>query len=258
MSHTEKLGEAFVGWTETHDVGEIRGLLSAGLDPNEPIRGRTPIEWMIEMYLRSPRFPECMRALVGAGGEIRDPALRAVLLDDGPTVKSVLRADRSAMRRRFSLVTTYAPLTEASLLHVAAEFGTANSARALLEEGADVEARAALDGHGLGGQTPIFHTVCSNSDHCAKTMHVLLEAGARTDVRLDGLRWGVGFPWETTLYDLTPISFAQCGLLPQFHRDPEAIYSNIEAMLTAAGRPVPPRANVPNAYLGGKTTPEDT
>lgn len=254
---TLDLGEAFVGWTETHDVGEIQGLLAAGLDPNEPIRDRTPVEWMIEMYTRSPRFPECMRALVGAGGEIRDPALRAVLLDDAPTVKAVLRADRTALRRKFSLVTTFVRLAEASLLHVAAEFGTADAARALIEEGADPDARAGVDEFGLGGQTPIFHTVCSNLDHCAKTMHVLIEAGARTDIRIDGLRWGVGFPWETTLYDLTPISFAQCGLLPQFHREPEDIAANVEALLVAAGRPVAPRVNVPNAYLAGKTTPDD-
>jgi hypothetical protein len=249
-------GEAFVGWTETHDVGEIQGLLAAGLDPNAPIRGRTPIEWMIEMYMRSPRFPECMRALVGAGAEIRDPALRAVLLDDAGTVTSVLEHDPGALGRRYSLVTTYALLSEASLLHVAAEFGVPNATRALIEAGADLEAPAAIDEYGLGGQTPIFHTVNSNLDHCARTMHVLLGAGARTDVHLEGLRWGVGFPWETTLYDLTPIGFAQCGLLPQFQRDAEQIYDNIEALLAAEGRPVPPRTNVPNAYLNGKTAPD--
>ena len=249
--------ESFVGWTETHDVGEIRKLLDEGLDPNAPIRGRTPIEWMIEMYVRSPRFPACVRVLVDAGAEVDDDALNAVLRDDGDAVRAALAGDRGALDRRCTLVTTYALLAEGTLLHVAAEFGNPNAARALIDAGADLEARAVVDEHGLGGQTPLFHTVCSNLDHCTETMHVLLEAGARVDVRLAGLRWGVDFPWETTLYDVTPISFAQCGLLPQFHRDPKDIYDNIEALLASKGRPVPPRANVPNAYLGGKVVPDE-
>ncbi len=42
------LGEEFVGWAETHDVEEIRRVFNEDLDPNAEIRGRTPIEWMIE------------------------------------------------------------------------------------------------------------------------------------------------------------------------------------------------------------------
>lgn len=245
------LGEAFVGATETHDVEEIRRTLGAGLDPNGPIRGRTPVEWMIEMYVRSPRFPECMAVLVEAGARVGDRALLAVLLDDPESLAAVLAEDPAALDRRFDLRTTYVLLEGATLLHIAAEFGNERAATTLIETGADVDSTARVDADGLGGQTPLFHTVCSNLDHCARTMTVLLDAGARTDVRLDGLRWGVGFPWETTLFDVTPISFAQCGLLPQFHRDPGDIYTNVETLLRGAGRRVPERVNVPNAYVEG-------
>jgi len=247
-------GEAFVGWTETHAVREIRALLDEGLDPGAPIRGRTPIEWMIEMYTRSPRFSECVRALIDAGAEVGDAALEAVLLDDAEAVSAAIAADPEALDRRITLRTTYVLLADATLLHVAADFGNLEAARALLEAAASTEATAAVDSDGLGGQTPLFHCVNSNHNHCAPVMHLLLHAGACVDVRLGGLRWGVGFPWETTLFDVTPISFAQCGLLPQFHRDPEHIHDNVEALLAAAGRPVPQRRNVPNAYLEGRVT----
>jgi hypothetical protein len=80
-------------------------------------------------------------------------------------------------------------------------------------------------------------------------MRLLLSSGARTDVCLRGISWGKGYPWQTTFFDVTPISFAQMGLLPQVHRSERDIYSNIRALLEAAGRPVPSLENVPNRYL---------
>jgi hypothetical protein len=134
-------------------------------------------------------------------------------------------------------------LLGASLLHIAAEYGNATAARVLLEAGADVQVRAA-DGH-----PPLFHTVSSLLDHGAPVMHQLLSAGARTDVQLPTLTWGRGFDWETTLFDVTPISYCQAGLLPQMHRREADVYRNLTALLRAAGRPVPAWANVPNRYL---------
>lgn len=147
------------------------------------------------------------------------------------------------------MTSAFTPLVGASLLHVAAEFGNAKAARVLIECGADVHARAAFDEHGLNGHTPIFHTVNSNDNRSAPLLRLLLDAGARTDVRLDGITWGKGFEWETTCFDVTPMSYAQFGLLPQMHRRERDIYANIEQMLKAAGRLVPPLENVPNRYV---------
>ena len=55
--------------------------------------------------------------------------------------------------------------------------------------------------------------------------------------------------WETICFDVTPISYAQMGLLPQVHRQERDIYANIARLLAAASRPVPPFDNVPNKYL---------
>jgi hypothetical protein len=115
--------------------------------------------------------------------------------------------------------------------------------------GADIEARAALDENGLNGHTPIFHTVNSIRDYGHPVLRLLVDAGAKCDVRLNGITWGKGFDWETTLFDVTPISYAQFGLLPQVHRRERDIYENVKLLLGAAGRRVPPLDNVPNRYL---------
>ena len=79
--------------------------------------------------------------------------------------------------------------------------------------------------------------------------HGRTEAGARTDVHLAGITWGKGFEWETTLFDVTPLSYAQFGLLPQVHRTERDIYHNLKLMLGAAKRIIPPLENIPNRYV---------
>ena len=54
---------------------------------------------------------------------------------------------------------------------------------------------------------------------------------------------------RTTFFDVTPISYAQMGLMPQVHRRDADIYANIRRLLNASGRGVPPLDNVPNRYL---------
>ena len=83
-------------------------------------------------------------------------------------------------------------------------------------------------------------------------MRLLLAAGATTDVRLAGIQWGEGFEWDTTFFDVTPITYAQMGLLPQVHRNEREIYANLKCLLEASGRSVPLLNNVPNRYLQPK------
>ncbi len=244
-----KLLEAF----ELHSVEDLRALLDAGLDPRTPIRGKPPVHWLTEMYTRSDRFADLLRLLLEAGAELDDPATAPVLLNDGEALRAAVSDDPSLLEHRTDLVSAFTPLEGATLLHVAAEYGHLEAARVLLASGADVDARASVDEHGLGGHTPLFHTVNSHANRSQPLLRLLLEAGARADVRLDGLVWGRGFEWETILLDLTPVSYAQLGLLPQFHRREADVYANLELLLKAANRPLPPFRNVPNRYLSRKT-----
>jgi hypothetical protein len=232
-----------------HDVAGVRGALEAGADPVTSTRGKSPVNWLLEEYTRSDRLGDCLRLLFDRGAVLDDPVIAPVLLDDGDAITQAISSSPSLLQHRTTLACAFTSLAGASLLHVAAEYGKLKAARALIEAGADVNATAAVDAHGLNGHTPIFHTVNSNGNRSEPIMRLLLAGAARPDVRVAGLTWGKGYPWETTFFDVTPISFAQLGLLPQVHRDERDIYSNIRQLLQAAGRSVPPLDNVPNRYL---------
>jgi len=232
-----------------HDVEAIRAALRAGADPASPIDGTSPVNWLLQEYTRSDRLPECLRLLLSRGAALDDPVLAPVLLDDADAVRAAISQSPAILTHRTTLRCAFTSLTGVSLLHVAAEYGNLNAARALIDAGADANATAAIDQNGLNGHTPIFHTVNSNANRAEPIMRLVLTHGARTDVLLAGLVWGKGYPWETTFFDVTPISFAQMGLMPQVHRKEQDIHSNIRRLLRAAGRPIPPMDNVPNRYL---------
>jgi hypothetical protein len=234
---------------ETHDVDKIRGILDRGVDARSTIKGKTLTNNLIEMYARSDAFPACLRLLLDRGATLDDPRIAPVLLDDADALAAALRREPSLIEHRTSMVSAFTALEGASLLHVAAEFGNVRAARVLLEMGADVNARAAVDDYGLNGQTPLFHTVNAAWNRSAPLMRLLLDAGATADVRLAGLVWGRGMEWETTLFDVKPISYAQFDLLPQVGRAERDICDNIIRLLEASNRRVPPLGNVPNRHL---------
>jgi ankyrin repeat protein len=237
---------------ELHSVDQIRVVLDAGLDPRAPVRGKSPVTWLTEMYSRGDNFAKCLRLLLDRGAVLDDPLVAPVLLNDAEALRAAIQADPSLLDHRTTMVSAFTPLVGASLLHVAAEYGNANAARVLIEMGADVNAAASLDGYGLNGHTPIFHTVNSSHNRSAPILKLLLDAGAKSDIAVRGITWGKGFEWETTLFDVTPISYAQFGLLPQVHRQERDIYDNIRLLVAAAGRTIPPLDNVPNRYLKPK------
>ena len=238
-----------LGAFETHDVRAIRTIVNKSFNVHTPIKGLSIANSLIEMYARSDALPACLALLLDRGAVLDDPTLAPVLLNDAAALRHALRADPTLIAHRTTMRSTFTPLIGATLLHVAAEYGYADVARVLIEMGADVNARASFDAFGLNGHTPLFHTVNSNDNRAAPVMELLLDAGARTDVRLQGLVWGREFEWETTCFDVTPITFAQLGLLPQVHRRERDVYDTIARLLRAADRAVPPLPNVPNRYL---------
>jgi ankyrin repeat protein len=245
MNDADELLAAF----ECHSVERINAILQAGFDVQAPINGKSPVNHLIEMYFRSDDFPACLRLLLERGAALDDPTLAPVLLNDASAIETAFRDDSALLNHRTTLTCAFTPLAGASLLHVAAEYGHLAAAARLLELGADVDARASSDEWGLNGHTPLFHTVNSNANRSAPVMRLLLAAGARPDVQLRGITWGRGFDWETTCFDVTPVSYAQLGLLPQMQRTQRDSYANVVELLRASGRTVPPLNNVPNRYL---------
>lgn len=239
---------------EEHAPQDIRKALSGGISPVDPIKGKRPIDILIEMYLRSPRFAECLRIMLQAGATVEDPLLLAALLDDAASVRNLARDPAQNLERKLSMLSAYTSCRGVTALHICAEFNSVECAKALIDAGVGVNIRADVDENGLGGQTPIFHAVNNNHGHwnrnyCRPVMELLANSGADLDIRLKGLVWGDTMPWETVVFDVTPISYAQCGLYRQFHRPEEDVYTNIAILFRKRYGVDPPVRNVPNKYL---------
>jgi ankyrin repeat protein len=238
-----------LGEFEGHSPAGIRTVLLAGVSPTEPIKGTRPIDALIETYLRSTRFAECLKVMLDAGADLGDPLLQAVLLDDDTGLRGLLSRSSENLHRKLNPLCAFTSCRGVSALHICAEFNSTRCARALLDAGADVNARGDKDADGAGGQTPIFHAVNSIFNYCRPVMEILVDAGADLDLRVRSLLWGESMSWETVVYDVTPISYAQCGLYRQFHRREEDVYSNIEYLYRKRYDREPLFRNVPNKYL---------
>lgn len=241
-----------LGEFEDHSPDGIRKLLAAGISPTAPIGGKRPIDCLIETYLRSPRFAECLRVLLAAGATVGDPLLQAILLDDEAELGTALASGGNQVSRRLSPLCAFTSCRGVTPLHICAEFNSLRCARVLIEAGADVNARADLDANGIGGHTPVFHAVNSIFNYCRPVMELLVEAGADLDLRVRSLLWGESMDWETVVYDVAPLSYAQCGMYRQFHREEKHVYSNIDYLYRKRYSVGAPLRNVPNRYLGAE------
>jgi ankyrin repeat protein len=106
------------------------------------------------------------------------------------SLKNQLDGDPSLVHKRFDELNFGSSgqrsmtLRGGTLLHVAAEYGNAEAAKVLVEHGADVNARAIVDEHGVGGQTPIFHAVTQFGDWGYSVAKYLVERGADLSLRV--------------------------------------------------------------------------
>ena len=240
----------YLGAFEEHSPDDIRAALARGASPTALINGKRPIDCLIEGYLRSARFAECLGVLIDAGATIGDPLLEALLFDDEASLARQLRTPGTEiLTRRLDVPCAFTSCAGVTPLHICAEFNSPRCARVLIDAGADVNAPAQVDAEGFGGQTPVFHAVNSILTYCRPMLELLVEDGADLDLRLKGVVWGSGAEWETLVLDVTPLSYAQCGLYSQFHRREEDVYSNLGYLYRARYGTDLPIHNVPNTYL---------
>jgi ankyrin repeat protein len=191
---------------ESLDPIALQWLLDHGANPNcrdheyaisgHPYPG-TALDYLVAGYARSlERLSACIDLLLDAGAETRynTPAVLAVLRGRLDHLAELIDAEPRLVNQRFSELDCGQAggrslvLQGATLLHVAAEYGNIAAAALLLDRGADVNARATIDGAGVGGQTAIFHAATQFDDAGLPVTQLLLERGAdlRMRVRLPG------------------------------------------------------------------------
>lgn len=234
---------------ELHSEEGIRNCFSNGISPNDLHNGEPLLHELTSEYTRSPRFKECVKVFVEAGLQVADRILVSVLLDDDDSLKTLLAGNPDVLNRRYSLRCAYTQMVEVTLLHICAEFNHVKCADVLVQQGVGVNAKAGIDQHGFGGQTPIFHTVNQNGNQSAEMMNFLLANRADLNVMVKGLIWGKGYAWETLIPAVNPISYTMMGLLPQMHRDEKTISETISVLLNHAYGIDFTSANIPNKYL---------
>ncbi|MDE3249486.1 MAG: ankyrin repeat domain-containing protein [Bacteroidota bacterium] len=247
MDQLQKLLLAF----ESHSPDQIGESFRNGIDPNLTVAGQPLIYSLINMYTRGPRFSACIKVFVDHGVEFSDKALLAVLQDDATALEAILNADPSLLKKRYTLQCTFTPLYECSLLHICAEYNQLACAHILIEAGAGIDAKAGIDENGFGGQTPIFHTVNQDANKSAGVLRLLLSHHADLDFAVKGIIWGKGYDWETFVPAVNPISYAMMGLLRQFQRTEENVYSIVSMLLQAKYGMEYTAPNIPNKYLLG-------
>jgi hypothetical protein len=245
MDYLQKI----IGDFEVHSVDGIKECFENGVDPNQLYKDKPLIYEMINMYLRGPKFKNCIQTFVDFGLKFDDKVLLAVLLDDASSLDKLLTDDKELLFKKYSLDCTFTPVYEASLLHICAEYNHLLCARTLIKHGVDINTNAGLDINGFGGQTPIFHTVNQHANTCIDVMKFLVSHNADLSLTIRGLIWGKAYDWETFIPSVNPISYAMMGLLRQFQRTDQQIYEVVSILLKARyGIDYFP-TNVPNKYL---------
>ena len=238
-----------IGDIEIHSVEGIKECFSHGVDPNGQFKDQPLIYELINEYLRSAKFKECVKAFIDHGLVFNDKALLAVLLDDAHSLEAQLKESPGIINHRYTFHCTFTPLYEASLLHICAEYGHLECAKCLVKNGIDVNVKAGIDKNGFGGQTPIFHTVNQPANNSLDVLKFLVGQHADLTITVDGLIWGEGYEWETYVPSVNPVSYSMMGLLRQFQRGEGQIYEVVNLLMKAKyGIDYTP-TNVPNKYL---------
>lgn len=222
-------------WTcETQNPAGMAFLLDLGAElADEQGNHLAPVALLLQTYNRSPEGKHrCLELVAAHGIELPDIPTMAVHRGRIDLLQAHLRRDPHLLNRRFSHEDIYppvlgcssdhslalhgTPLAGTTLLHLCVEFDEMEIARWLIEQGADVNAKAEIDAEGFGGHTPLFGCVVSQAYPCGRQRdgaftRLLLDHGADPNARAS-LRKQLRFvPDESTheYRDVTPLAWGE-------------------------------------------------
>lgn len=226
---------------ETLQPEALRWLLDHGARPDaaSPDYG-TPLAMLTGTYSRNAAGKHaCLEVLAEHGQQIPDTPVMALHRGRLDLLEKHLEQEPGLLARRFSLAEIYpptlglkpgdglhsTPLEGTTLLHIAIEFEDLPTAQWLVEQGADVNARASVDAEGFGGHTPLFHAVVSMGSRDGVTARFLLERGADPNARatLRKQLQSMGDPEMERMHEfreVAPTGYAQRYQVPAWVNDP--------------------------------------
>ncbi len=184
---------------ETLQPEALRWLLQHGADPHviDSQHGDC-LQMLLSTYSRNPTGKHaCIEVLAEAGTPLPETAPMAIHRGRIDLLEACLNREPSILGRHFSEQEMYpaelgikpgnglhgAPLDGATLLHLAIEYQEWEIANWLIDQGADVNARAAVDADGFGGHPPLFHTTVTLGPKTETFARLLLDKGADPTIR---------------------------------------------------------------------------
>jgi beta-lactamase regulating signal transducer with metallopeptidase domain/ankyrin repeat protein len=208
----------------------LKWLLDHGADLHAASKYCCPIEMLTCIYTRRPKDKAaCLELVSAAGFALPNTPGMAVHRSRLDLLQKHLDRDPSLLERRFTHREVFAttldgpagdaypatPVSGCTLLHLALEFDDIDVARWLIERGADVNARAAIDAQGFEGHTPLFHTIANLASgmslHDDSKARLLLDHGADPNARASfpqGAKFHDKVPGDA-IQHVTPVGYAR-------------------------------------------------
>lgn len=222
-----------MGACETLNPAGLRLLAELGAPLTDRSGDRlAPLAMVLETYSRSPeRKHEMLDLLAAHGHQLPDTPIMALHRGRVDLLQRLLARDPGLIGRRFSYREIYPPelgchddgrsglhgtsFAGGTLLHLAIDFDEAGIFEFLLDHGADVNARAAVDPDGFGGHSPLFQAVVSDAYLCgrqrdAAMARALLARGAARELRAS-LRKFLDWREQPGWYEAREVTAAEWG-----------------------------------------------
>ena len=223
-----------MGACETQNAAGLELLLELGAELCDADGNQmAPVAMLLETYCRSPEGKHrCLELVERQGVDLPQTPVMALHRGRVDLMDGFARRDPDVLHKRFTYRDIYplvlgchedvslglhgTTLDGTTLLHMCVDFDEMEIAHWLLENGADVNARARVDADGFGGHTPLFNAVVSQANTCgrqqdASMARLLLSHGADPTLRAS-LRKRLRFVDDESEHfyrDVTPLAYGR-------------------------------------------------